>query len=92
MLIFQRINNFSYFQAVIEYTTPNLTYGPAYQLKLNTELNKFDKYCARKVIPCVALGGNYVYSHKTVMEVVLPQGFVSVSNSVYHLRGGSKSR
>lgn len=77
---------------IVEYNTPNLTNGPAYQLKVDTGLDTFDRYCARKIIPCVALGGKYVYSYKTVMEVVLPEGFVPVSNSVFHLYGGSKSR
>lgn len=58
---------------------------------MSTELDTLRNYCARKIIPCVALGGSYVYSYKTVVEVNLPKGFDGVANSVYHLYEESKS-
>lgn len=70
----------------------NLSQGPAFLLNLRTDLDTFGDYCARKLKPCVALGGPYAYSYKTVLEISLPSGFQPVANSLYHLQGGSKAK
>lgn len=68
----------------------NLQNGPPYKLKVDTALDSFGHYCARKIKPCLALGGNYVYSYKTVMEISLPSGFGPMFNSLFHIHEKSK--